>query len=205
MATQKKLFITIIFFVPFLLGVGIVGYWYWTSRVEKKMLLPNYGAVPEFSLTSEQKQNVTQKNFSGKVNIIDFIFTDCAGACPVMSTKMADMQKVLLREPAVQFISISVDPATDTPNVLKRYGEQYGAIPDKWIFLTGDKDSIYALSKQGFHLGLDIEGDNAIIHSQKFVLVDYRGEIRGYYDSDDDEAMKNLVRDALALAKKVSS
>jgi len=203
MIKQKQIFISIIFFIPFLLGVGIVGYWYWTSRVEKKTLLPNFGTVPAFILTSERHRTITQKELVGKVSIMDFIFTDCGGTCPVMTMKMGDLQKVVRNEPAIQLISVSVDPVTDTPDVLRKYADDHEAIADKWIFLTGGKDSIYALTKEGFHLGLDIEGDNAIIHSQKFVLVDYRGEIRGYYDSDDEEAMKSLIRDALALAKKV--
>ncbi len=203
MAKQKAFFLTIIFFIPFLLGVGIVGYWYWTSRIEKKSLLPDFGTVPEFSLTSEQNQTVTRKQLLGKVSIMDFIFTECAGACPVMTMKMNDLQKVVRTEPAIQLLSVSVDPETDTPDVLKKYAGNHDAITGKWIFLTGRKESIYNLTKEGFHLGLDIEGENAIIHSQKFVLVDYRGEIRGYYDSDDDDAMKNLIRDALVLSRKV--
>ncbi|MBI1802843.1 MAG: SCO family protein [Ignavibacteriae bacterium] len=205
MAIRKTLFLTIILFIPFFLGVGIVGYWYWTSRIEKKALLPNFGVVPGFSLTSERNQTITRNNLLGKVSIIDFIFTDCAGACPVMSMKMKDLQKVVRAEPAIQLVSVSVDPETDTPEVLKKYAEQHDALSGKWIFLTGRKDSIYTLTKDGFHLGLDIEGEGAIIHSQKFVLVDSRGEIRGYYDSEDEEAMKNLIRDALALSRRISA
>ena len=201
---RQKLFLSI-FLLPFVFGMGIVGYWYWTTRIDKKALLPNYGAVPDFSLTSEERRTVSRNDLVGKVTIVDFIFTDCAGTCPMMSTKMAGMQSTLKDASRIQLLSFSVDPETDTPDVLASYAKQYEAIPGKWIFLTGDKATIYALSKEGFHLGLDIEGDNALIHSQKFVLVDYRGDIRGYYDSEDDAAMKNLIRDALILSRTISS
>src|SRR5258706_8079545 len=145
MAARKSFFLTVIFFVPFLLGMGIVGYWYWTSRFEQKILLPNFGAVPGFSLTSEENKPVTRNSLIGKVSLLDFIFTDCAGTCPVMSMKMKDLQAVVRNEPAIQLISVSVDPETDTPEVLKNYAGQHDALPGKWTFLTGNKDSIYSL------------------------------------------------------------
>jgi protein SCO1/2 len=197
---KKSTFIFLIFGIPFLLGIGILGYWYLTMQVEKQVLLPSYGTAPDFSLVSEDHQDISRNNLMTKVSIIDFIFTECAGTCPMMSSKMSELQTSLSNDPHVQFISFSVDPETDTPEVLSEYAKQYNAKKGTWIFLTGNKQSIYDLTKQGFHLGLDIEGDNAIIHSQKFVLVDSHAVIRGYYDSEDEEAMKNLIRDARILA-----
>jgi cytochrome oxidase Cu insertion factor (SCO1/SenC/PrrC family) len=203
MQTKKSFLVFLIFGIPFLLGVSIVGYWYWTTRIEKQSLLPTFGTVPEFTLTAEDHRTITQRDLLEKVSIVDFIFTECAGTCPMMSTKMSDLQRTLTGESAIQFVSYSVDPETDTPEVLTEYAKHYGADLSKWIFLTGNKSAIYRLSKEGFHLGLDIEGDNAIIHSQKFVLVDHHGAIRGYYDSEDEEVMKNLVRDAKILSSRV--
>ena len=204
MKNKKQFFVVLIFILPLVFGLSIVGYWFWTTRVEKNTLLPSYGSVPEFSLTAETDCAVTRDNLLGKISIVDFIFTQCAGACPVMSSKMSGMQQMLLNDPHIQFVSFSVDPETDTPGVLRQYARQYGAITGKWILLTGNKQQIYRLSKEGFHLGLDIEGDSAIIHSQKFVLVDHHGVIRGYYDSEDEEAMKTLLRDAGVLSAKAS-
>ena len=203
MRIKKSIFILFVFGIPFLLGTGLVGYWYWTTRLEKKALLPTFGKVPEFSLTSEDNRNITHRDFLGKVSIVDFVFTQCGGACPMMSAKMSELQQVFSSDPRIQFISFSVDPETDSPSVLQEYANQYHAIQGKWIFLTGDKNQIYQLTKEGFHLGLDIEGNDAIIHSQKFVLVDHHRAIRGYYDSDDEEAMKNLLRDTKILSGKI--
>lgn len=205
MIPKKTILIATIFIVPFTLGISIVGYWYWTTRIEKRSLLPSYGTVPEFSLTTQAKLPFTADSLAGRITVVDFIFTECAGACPMMSTKMADLQRTFADESRIRFVSFSVDPATDTPPVLTEYGARYGADPRRWTFLTGDRKAIESLTKSGFHLGLDIEGENAILHSQKFVLVDQHAAIRGYYDSEDDASMKTLVRDARILAAKISS
>ena len=173
---------------------------YWGSSAEAE--LPVVSRVPAFSFQSEERREFTRNDLEGKVTIADFIFTSCAGTCPMMSTSMRSLQDELAQDSVVQFVSFSVDPETDTPEALEAYARGYGATKGKWIFLTGDKKEIYALTREGFHLGLDTEGEDAVIHSQKFVLVDARADIRGYYDSDDPEAMQRLVSDARRLAGK---
>jgi protein SCO1/2 len=165
--------------------------------------LPVVSRVPEFSFVTEAHAPFTRSGFEGKVTIADFIFTSCAGTCPMMSTKMASLQEELAPDKRIQFVSTSVDPVTDTPEALSTYGKGYGARPGRWIFLTGDKKEIFSLVRDGFHLGLDTEGDDAIIHSQKFVLVDAEANIRGYYDSEEEQEMHRLVRDARALAREI--
>jgi protein SCO1/2 len=203
MRNRPSFLVLIIFGIPFVLGMAIVSYWYVTNRVEKKILLPTYGTVPDFRLTSDEGGAVSRRQLMGKITIADFIFTQCAGACPVMSSKMSEIQQAFLADPHTQFISFSVDPETDTPEVLRQYAKQYGAVQGKWHFLTGDRTAIYALTREGFHLGLDIEGDSAIIHSQKFVLIDHEAGIRGYYDIDDSDAVKSLLHDARILSSRV--
>jgi protein SCO1/2 len=203
MSARPRLLVLIIFGIPFTLGMAIVTYWYISNRVEKKVLLPTYGTVPEFRLTSEERSPVSRRQLLGKITIADFIFTQCAGACPVMSSKMSELQQSLLADPHAQFVSISVDPETDTPEVLRQYAKQYGAVSGRWRFLTGDRTAIYGLTRDGFHLGLDIEGDSAIIHSQKFVLIDQEAGIRGYYDMDDSDAVRSLLHDTRILSSRV--
>ena len=179
------------------------GFLFWTLRSAPE--LPRVSRVPEFSLTSESREPFTRSGLAAKISIVDFIFTSCAGTCPMMSTKMSELQAELAHDPLVQFVSFSVDPETDTPEALSAYGAGYGAIGGKWTFLTGDRKAIFALTRDGFHLGLDTDGENAVIHSQKFVLVDANADIRGYYDSDDAKAMKQLIADARALAARGGS
>jgi protein SCO1 len=193
----------VIFGIPFILGIAIVSYWYVSNRLEKKVLLPTFGTVPDFRLTSEEGAAVSRRQLLGKITIADFIFTQCAGACPVMSSKMAELQQTFLSDGHTQFVSFSVDPETDTPDVLHQYGKQYGSVRGKWLFLTGDRGAIERLTREGFHLGLDIEGDSAIIHSQKFVLIDQEAAIRGYYDIDDSDAVASLLRDTRILSRRI--
>ncbi len=162
--------------------------------------LPELGIVPRFSLVDETGAPADESLFDGKISVVDFIFTSCAGICPMMSGRMAWLQEELREYPDVRFISFSVDPETDTPAVLTEYGKRYGAIPGRWTFLTGDRKQIYEMTKTGFHLGLEAEGENAIIHSSKFVLVDGMGSIRGYFDSDSADAMDNLLGRVVSLA-----
>jgi protein SCO1/2 len=181
-----------------LLGAGI---WYWNSH--RGSSLPVVSRVPVFQLTTERGQTYTRDSLLNRVTIVDFIFTSCGGTCPMMSTRMSEIQQELAGDPKVHLLSYSVDPETDTPEVLAAYGQGYDAIPGRWTFLTGPKKAIFDLTRNGYHLGLDTEGLEAIIHSQKFVLVDCRGDIRGYYDSEDAEAMKNLVTHARELASEI--
>jgi protein SCO1/2 len=133
--------------------------------------------------------------------VADFIFTRCGGACPAMTARMARLRRELPDD--VRFVSFTVDPATDTPEVLARYAANFKA-DTRWRFVTGPQKDLYALSTDGFKLAaMEIppseqkpgEGDGPFLHSSKFVLVDRAGEIRGYYDSTDEDDMKDLRAD----------
>jgi protein SCO1/2 len=191
---------TVVLAGAFLLLLG-AGVWYWNSRAGSS--LPVVSRVPAFRLTTESGLTYTQDSLANRVTIVDFIFTSCGGTCPMMSTRMSELQATLINDPKIRFLSYSVDPETDSPEVLAAYGKGYGAAPGRWTFLTGDKKAIFDLTRNGYHLGLDTEGLEAIIHSQKFVLVDRRGDIRGYYDSEDPAAMETLVAHARQLAREI--
>ena len=201
MKRRTLAYIIPVFLLPLLLGVGILGYWYYTVRLEKKILLPHYGAVPSFSLTTERAETYTHRDFRGNVHIVDFIFTQCGGSCPVMSSKMHDLQDTFSIDAHLKLLSFSVDPMNDTPPVLAGYAESYRAASGRWTFLTGPRDTIFSLIRGGFHLGVDNDSTNGIMHSEKFVLVDYDGEIRGYYDSGDEQSMHALISDARSLLR----
>jgi len=151
--------------------------------IESDALLNDFGSVPEFELVERSGETVTLDDLKGQVWIANLIFTHCGGTCPMMTVQMSSLQSVLPAE--VRIVSITVDPSRDTPEVLAEYATFYGADPERWLFLTGERDDIYRLSKEGFHLavddtfGSDIE---PITHSTRFVLVDKEGHIRNYYD-----------------------
>ena len=116
--------------------------------------LPRLWAVPDFALIERSGQAVTRADLLGKVWIASVIFTRCVDECPVVSNHMARLQEALAAEPDVRLVSITVDPAYDTPEVLTRYAQSFAAQPQRWLFLTGDKATIYRLVREGFRLGL---------------------------------------------------
>jgi protein SCO1 len=161
--------------------------------------IPDYSVVPDFHLTERSNRPVSRQDLDGKVWVADFIFTHCAGLCPAMSANMQKLQQRLPRE--IRLVSFSVDPYNDTPAVLTEYAKRYDADPERWWFLTGDPKSIQELSIGGFKLALEQSGTEAepITHSSRFVLVDQRGHIRGYYSTEEADALDRLVADAKKL------
>lgn len=163
--------------------------------------LPDYGRVPDFSLTDQQGRAVTRQTLDGSVWIADFIFSRCAGQCPLLSQRMAGLQAQLDGVQGLRLISITVDPAYDTPEVLATYAHAYGATAGRWQFLTGDPELIRVLVQEGFHLGIGTDGTprEPITHSVRLVLVDAAGHIRGYYDAMESGLMPRLQADARRL------
>ena len=169
--------------------------------LNKQPQLPVLGTVPTFHLTAQDRRSFTKDELLGKVNIIDFIFTTCAGPCPLMSAQMQSIQSKVENEHGIALVSFTVDPEADTPEVLTEYAKRFGAMPERWTFLTGSKTDIYTLTRYGFKLAIDADS-NAIAHSTKFVLVDKEANIRGYYDSEDQESINRLLDHAVALVKE---
>lgn len=157
------------------------------------------GTIPDFTLTERNGQPFGLNELRGQVWVADFIFTNCAGTCPIMTTAMTEIQQNALTEKLddVKLVSITVDPERDTPEALERFADGYGALKDRWYFLTGDGAAIQQLANKGFLLSAATGGSTAepIIHSNRFVLVDRQGRIRGYYDGTDEEGVKQLLED----------
>src|SRR5438552_364519 len=116
--------------------------------------LQRLGDVPDFALLERSGQQVTKTDLLGKVWIASVIFTRCVEECPLVSSHMARLQDAFAAEPDVRLVSITVDPAYDTPEVLTHYAQSFAAQPQRWLFLTGDKATIYRLVREGFRLGL---------------------------------------------------
>lgn len=163
--------------------------------------LPKDGPVPSFQLIDQSGAPFGSLQLLGKIWIADFVYSTCPGPCPMISSRMAELQKPL-RDTDVKLVSFSVDPQHDTPPVLRDYAAKLGAQPGRWYFLTGDKGQIYRLSRDGFKLAA-ADGEAAgPIHSTRMVLVDRRGEIRGYYDATDADAVTRLLADANHLLRE---
>ncbi len=166
------------------------------GRVGAAEPLPTLGRLPDFALVDQRGAAVSLESFAGRIWVADFFFTTCAGPCPIMSSKMAALQRTFSRVPNVQLVSFTVNPEVDTPEVLLAYADRYQAVEDRWTFLTGDRADLTALALDGFHLGA---GDQPIHHSTYFTLVDGQGRLRGYYDSTVPRALDRLVADIQQL------
>ena len=160
--------------------------------------LPVLTDVPQFDLIDQDSKPVNLSSLAGKPWIADFVFTHCAGPCPMMTAKMAALRKELPAD--VRFVSFSVDPEHDSPAVLKEYAAKFEGDEPRWRFVTGNKDTIYKVAAGMLVTAIPATADAPIIHDERFILVDGEGRMRGVYHSKDDEAMAALKRDAAALA-----
>ena len=163
----------------------------------KKSELPILGKLIDFQLTDQNGEIFSKEDLLGKVWVADFIFTTCAGPCPVMSGQFAELQSRFSNAPDLNLLSISVNPDYDSPEILREYGGRYGANYNKWRFLTGDREAIHELAVDGFKVG---SVEDPIFHSTRFILLDDKARIRGYYISSELEEMQQLWRDVELLA-----
>lgn len=184
-----------------LFGIGVFAlrdYLKSQEITEPSRILPSIGAVPPFELVTQEAKPFSSSSLKGKYWIVDLIFTNCGGTCPMLTANMASLQKALAKTYDVQLVSISVDPNNDTPEVLAEYARRYNADTKNWTFLTGKVSTIYSIAKDGFKLTVDsVSGDtqNPIVHSERFVLVDKSGTIRGFYNGTTNETQSKILHD----------
>ncbi|HVR11033.1 MAG TPA: SCO family protein [Thermoanaerobaculia bacterium] len=173
------------------------------ASLERQAALPVLGRVPDFTLTNRDGRTVRRQDLAGAPWIADFVFTRCVSSCPLLSARLARLDRALPPGAAIRLVSFTVDPAYDTPAVLEKYARSFAA-SRRWLFLTGDEWQLRNLSWQGFKLALEPGqgkgGVEAILHSTRFALVDADGIIRGSYPALDPDALQQLTADARALA-----
>jgi protein SCO1/2 len=180
---------------------------FWLRQLQVNALsnraLPSYGTVPPFQLTNQDSQPFGSDKVAGKIWIADFVFTTCPGPCPIISTRMSELQKPLEKSD-VRLVSFTVDPEKDTPEVLRVYADKLRKQPFRWDFLTGPLDAITSLSRDGFKLAIAAgeEPGSGPVHSTRFVLVDRRGTIRGYYDALAADGVTKLLADTNHLLRE---
>jgi len=180
--------------VPAILVVALAG-------CAHRAPLPVLGQVPEFQLVAQTGQAFDSRSLDGHVWVADFIYTSCPGPCPMMSSLMHQVQARTAETPDVRLVSITVDPATDTPAVLAGYAKHFKQDPARWFFLTGDQTSLNDLGLNGFKLN---RVDGSLEHSTRFALVDGTRRIRGYYISSETGFLDRLLRDIRRLEREKS-
>lgn len=163
--------------------------------------LPVYGEVPPFQLIAQTDRPFDSRSLAGKVWVVDFIFTNCPGPCPRMTSQMKQVQRATANSEDVRMVSISIDPKRDTPAVLAAYAGKFRADTSRWVFLTGPHATIQKLSRHVFMLG---DVDDSLMHSTRFVLVDRKSRIRGFYDTSDAESIPKLIKDVKSVSAEQS-
>jgi len=164
-----------------------------------------YNRIPPFSLIDQNGDTVNQSIVKGKIYVASFFFTRCGTICPKISSQLTRVQDIFRNKPDILFLSHSVDPEHDRPEQLKEYAKKYEAIPGKWYFLTGSKAAIYDLALHGYYLPVvdagvkDGKPDETFIHSEKLVLIDKEGIVRGFYDGTDTKDVDRLVLEIRVL------
>ena len=168
--------------------------------------LEKFASVPAFEFIDQSGAPFGSENLQGKIWVANFIFTRCKGPCPLISTRMADLNTKLnkLRD-GVTLVSFTVDPDYDTPEVLSKFGELLGANPAYWKFLTGQADTTKDFVVKGLLQPLSTEPDGTPAHSQRFVIVDGDGWIRGFQNGDDPEVVQKLMVDIGGLLREISA
>jgi len=176
----------------------------WLRQMEVRHLanrsLGQLGKIPAFELLNQEGQPFGSAQLGEKIWIADFIFTKCPGPCPIISTRMGELQRPLEKSD-VHLVSFTVDPENDTPAVLREYARKLRAQPTRWDFLTGPSTRIYSLSRDGFKLGVSDDA-GVPVHSTRVVLVDRHSDIRGYYDLLEADAVTKLLADTNHLLRE---
>jgi protein SCO1/2 len=161
--------------------------------------LPRLTRITPFELTDSRNQTFDTKELSGHVWVADLFFTTCSSVCPVLSKNMASLYRSYKLNKKVHFLSITVNPDTDTPEILAQYAKKYNADPNRWHFLTGPIETIQDISVNKLKIG---NKEEPVFHSQYFVLIDAQGWIRGYYDGMTGEGTKKIFKDIARVLKE---
>lgn len=164
----------------------------------------NYHKIADFSLTNQNGKTITQADYKDKIYVADFFFTTCQTICPIMTDNMEKIQKEIMNDDEVMLLSHSVTPDIDTVEQLKKYAIKKGVNDKKWNLVTGDKGEIYRLARKSY-LAVKDDGmpdDYGMVHTENFMLIDKKGQIRGYYDGTKTEDITTLLNDIKKLKKE---
>ncbi len=160
-----------------------------------------YHHIADFSLTNQNGKIITQEDYKDKIYVADFFFTTCQTICPIMTKNMHAVQKHFITDDEVMLLSHSVTPDIDTVAQLKRYAKEKGVDARKWNLVTGNKKDIYELARKSY-MAVKDNGDGGpfdMIHTENFMLIDKKRQIRGYYDGTNLEDIERLITDIKSL------
>lgn len=158
--------------------------------------LPVGRALPDFQLTESHGQAIALSDLRGKVWVANLFFSTCPDVCVALAQRLGELDRQLGPRDDVRLVSISITPKLDTPSVLRAYAEKLHA-SENWLFLTGDGDEVLKLANQGFLLSAGTP--QSLTHSDRIVLIDGHGIVRGYFDSTKAESITQLLAEIARL------
>lgn len=197
----------IVWVIAFIAVAALIGLAYVSLKNTRPAMpsapLEKLARVPEFTLTDQTGTAFGSADLKGKIWVANFIFTRCKGPCPLITTRMAELNgKLKKTHNEVKLASFTVDPEHDTPEVLSKYGTNLAANPADWKFLTGSPEAMNEIVVKGLLQPLSKEPDGTPAHSQRFVIVDGDGWIRGFQNGEDPEVVQKLVVDIGRLLRE---
>jgi protein SCO1/2 len=160
-----------------------------------------YHKIADFKLVNQNGKTITQADYEDKIYVADFFFTTCQTICPIMTSNMADVQKAIINDNEVLLLSHTVTPEIDDVDQLKKYALEQGVNDAKWNLVTGDKKQIYELARKSY-LAVKDQGDGGaydMIHTENFMLIDKKSQIRGFYDGTKSDDIERLLSDIKIL------
>lgn len=162
-----------------------------------------FATIPDFSFVNQDGDTIHQRDFLGKIMVVDFFFTSCPSICPKMKAEMLKVYTAYEKENRVAILSHSIDSRRDSVAVLKKYAKKMDVSAPKWHFVTGEKDSIYKIAEYYLaEVGEDSDAPGGYIHSGYFTLIDPQKRIRGYYDGTKPEDTERLISDIKILLQE---
>lgn len=166
--------------------------------------ISKYHTVANFEFTNQNGKKVTQNDYKGKIFVADFFFTTCGSICPKMTTNLVQVQKAFINNPKVMLLSHTVMPDTDTVEVLKQYAIKNGVVDTKWNLVTGTKKDIYTMARKSYLAVKQGKPDEFydMVHTENFVLIDTKMQVRGFYDGTKQEDILKLIEDINWLCKQ---
>lgn len=185
-------------YLPYYNDESFTPHWLTPHTEEEK----GFHKIPNFSLTNQLGETVSQNTFKNRIYITDFFFASCPGICPKMTANMYILQEEFKFDNEILFLSHTVTPTIDSVSVLKSYSERHGVIDDKWHLVTGDKTEIYNLGRKAYFVENDLgepKNINDFLHTENFLLIDKQKHIRGIYNGLNRASIAQLIIDIKAL------
>ena len=188
-------------YLPFFNEKTFTPHWIIPGSIEEKA----FHKIPDFNLTNQLGETITQQTFNKKIYVVDFFFTSCPGICLKMTNNMTKIQEAFKNDPELLILSHSVTPSIDSVSVLRDYASKYGVIDHKWHLTTGDRTEIYSLGRDYYFVENDLGESKDLddfLHTENFLLIDKNKHIRGIYNGLNRTSIAQLIVDIKALKKE---